>query len=502
MKKRCLTLAFLGMCFLLPAQEWSLSYAGGYPSGFTHFFDGLIDEDGVTFLAGEEGPEESRPAALLMRIEPDGTHQEVLYQRDGYYTKAICIVETSNHHLFVAGNLYNGTNDYLLTLVFDKHLNLLAERQYENEIGSGSFGESKATIDSHGHVILSTTVSRPNTFGGTDYPGVFYKFDSIGNAVGHRYLIADYPDPLYSFNNFKMRQMWLREDNETILCLVPGEGGVMSFVVFDTAFNLMEAHPIWRDPLDESDRTLFIDCYTDHWYNEEEALIFSSRGDYSHNKLRVSRVNTQGEFLEFMGLNERTDTIDDAARSRCMAAVNDSTFYFSFHYHTTPLLPGTACVYQLNDRLEIIGRHLDDDHENYWTSLILPTADGGCITVNDSCCNQPFGLIRHPVIKRLSTKDFETVLPCSLEVQHDAENVSACFPNPTSNTLYIPLYGLETSRVRCQITDVHGRIVTDQMMDACDGTLHLDVSRLKPGLYCYRIFSDQSPLTKEMFVKE
>lgn len=493
---------FLVLCFSLSAQEWSVSYAGGYPSGYTHFFDGFIDQDGVTFLIGEEGPDESDPEALLMRIDPHGEHSEIHYRKSGFYTKGTCIIETANHNLFVAGNLYNETSDYLMVLILDKDLNLLEERQYEKEVEGIAFGECKATLDSHGHIIVSTTVAQQNAYNGTDYHGVFFKLDSSGNLISQRYLIEDYPDPLYFFMNFKVRQMWYKDEDETLLCLSPAGGGVMSFVTFDSAFNLMEENPIWRTSANPSDNTLFYDCYTDYWYNDDEALVFSSKGDYDDNKLRVSHINTQGDFLDFICLNERADTIDDAASSRCMATANDSTFFFSFHYHTLLLHPGIACVYQLNDQLEIVGRHLDDDHENYWTSLILPTSDGGCITVNDSCCHQPFGLTRHPVIKKLTPNDFECVHFCEINTPSNQRQPSKPFPNPARKTLNIPMNGIEPSKARCQIIDSKGLVVADLIIDSQSPVLQLDVSRLKDGLYCYRVISPSRILTEGTFIKE
>ena len=317
------------------------------------------------------------------------------------------------------------------------------------------------------------TVAQQNTYFGTDYHGVFYKFDSIGNMINQRYLIDDYPNPLFYFTNFKVRQMWYHDESETLLCLSPAGGGVMSFVTFDSSFNLIEEYPIWRETLNPSDNTLFNDCYTDYWQTDDEALVFSSKGDFDDNKLRVSRVNTRGEFQDFLCLNERTDTIDDAAQSRCMASVNDSTFFFSFHYHKLPLFPGIACVYQLNNRLEIVGRHLDDEHENYWTCLILPTNDGGCITVNDSCSHQPFGLTRHPIIKKLTLKDFETVHFCEIKTTTDQRQPSKPFPNPANTILNIPVNGIEQTNARCQIIDFKGLVVADLLMDSQSIILHL-----------------------------
>lgn len=439
-----------------------------------------------------------------MRIETDGAHYEFKYVKEGYHSQATSILELPNHNLFVTGNLYGETDDYVMVLVLDKQLNLLGERQYEKEVDAVSFMECKATLDCHGHVIVATAVKQHNNYQGFDLHGVFLKFDEHGDLISHRYLIEDYPNPLFYFMDFRMRQMWYKEESETLLCLSTGGGGVLSFVTFDSAFNYIEEHPIWRDSITKSDHTIFRgDCYIDHWYNEDEALVFSSYGDYLHNKLRVSKINTRGEILEMIRLNERADTIDDTALHRCMAAANDSTFYFTFYYHTWTYYPGVACVYQLNEQLDIVGRHLDDDHESYWTNLILPTSDNGCITVNDSSSHTLGGYVRHPVISKLTPDDFESVFWSVDEKNTPSKRTSSQgYPNPTSDFLNIPITWDQPGEMRCRITDARGRVVTDRPVFINGRLLQLDVSKLKSGLYQCQIYSTQRTFLTERFIKK
>jgi hypothetical protein len=498
-KKLFLMIVFCLTQLFVIAQEWSIHYVGEHQNGRIHFKDGTIDKSGVTFLAGLEGPNIDSTEALFMRIDPEGNHSEYKYTRAGFRSRATCIIELPNNHLFATGNLYGETDDYLMIWILDKQLNLLEERQYEKEIEGNSYGASKAILDNHGHVIVSSYVLQSNAYQGTDYRGVFYKCDYQGDTISHRYLIEDYPDPVYFLFDFRLRQMWYNE-TEALLCLAPGYGNVLSFITFDSAFNYIDEHQIWQDSIDKSDHTLNRDCFTDHWYNENEALFFSSRGDADHNKLRVSRVNTHGEILDFIRLNERTDTIDDAAQLRCMATANDSTFYFSFHYHIWSKYPGIACVYLLNDKMEIIGRHVDDDHNCYRSCLILPTSDGGCITINDSCNYSSISTITHPIINKLNRTDFETVTWSTSDI-HPAPSSHNAYPNPCDGTLHIPLPSSNSNNNRCQVFDNHGRIIIDCKIQSWGYILDLDVSRLKKGIYHYRIYSPEEVLRTGTFIK-
>ena len=502
MKKHLLLFVFCLTHLLASAQDWSIRYVGNYPNGYIHFLDGIIDEDGVTFLVGHEGPNYDSPKALFMRIDSDGNPTVFKYNKTGFYSRATCIIELSDHKLFASGNLYGDTDDYFMVWILDKDLNLLEERLYEKEVECNSFDFSRAVLDNNGNVIVSTCIVQDNEFMGLDYRGVFFKFDQHGDTLCHRYLHKEYPDPVFFLNDFRVRQMWHKDEEESLLCLVSGQGGILSFVTFDSAFNYIDEHPIWRDSIDKSDHTLYKkDCFTDHWYSNDEALFFSSLGDFEHNKLRVSRVNTHGEILDFIRLYERTDTIDDAASVRCMATANDSTIYFSFHYHTWPYYPGIACVYLLNDRLEIVGRHIDDDHDCYRSCLILPTSDGGCITVNDSCQFIPTSHSRHPIINKLSRSDFETVTLTVSDHQQRPTHHKA-FPNPCEETLHIPLPGVESANIRCQVFDNQGRTIINRMIPLSGNTLDLDVSKLRTGLYHYCIYSNQEALLTDTFIKQ
>ena len=501
MKKTIITSILLCLlCGSLKSQSWVIDFHGDYPLGRTHFNTGFVDEEGVTFLAGQQGPDRDTHETILMRIDPDGNHSEYIYHEEGFLSEAHCILETPDHHLFLAGRIFDENDDYILTLILDKELNLLREDRYEKEVEATKFEMCTATTDTHGNIIVATSVEQPHAWGGAFHRGVFLKYDSQGELTNRHYLIADYPDPLYYLMRFQVRQMWYREQEETLLCLVPGYGNIMSFITFDSSFNYIDEHPIWRETDGVFlDHYLNEDGYTDHWLSENEALFFSSRGDYEHSKLRVSRITTNGDFNEFIQLNERPDTIDEAAKHRCMATANDSTMYFSFFQHAICFMPGTATIYRLNNRLEITGRYIDDQHDFFRSYLIFPTNDGGCITVNDSCDWDAYPLHSHPKITKLQTDNFETIF---LDVTTNPLKENGAFPNPANNVLTIPLDLPKEDVVRCRVCDHLGRIVIDQSIPNNSSSIRLDISHLKAGTYFYQVFTTNQTLLQERFIKK
>lgn len=486
-------------CGSLSSQSWVVDYHGGYPSGSTHFSSGFVDADGVTFLSGREGPDRDHPETLLMRINPDGSHLEYVHHKDGFCSKATSVTETDEHNLFVAGNSFDENDDYVMALLFDKNLNLLKETKIEKEVEAISFGDCVCAPDSHGNIIVATRIKQSDGYGSFIFRGVFYKFNPQGDLISYRYLIEDYPDPVFFLMNFWLKQMWYKEENETLLCLASGFGGVTSFITFDSAFNYIEEYPIWNDNDEKMDNSLYNDCYTDHWYSDDEALFFGGKGDDEHCRLRVSRVNTKGEFQQYIHLNERPDSIDSPCKSRCMATANDSTFYFSFYQHTLPYHPGTASVYMLNEQLDITGRYLDPSHHSFRTYLIFPTEDGGCITVNDSCNNGNVLMFGHPVITKLNRDDFETVF---WSVQHTDPSLHPPYPNPTTNVLTIPVEKLGLTHARCRICDSNGRTIVDRGIQGEGELLYLDVSELKAGLHIIQLYTDGKTILSEKFFKK
>lgn len=490
------------LCSPLFPQSWVIDYEG-VPSGVTVFADAVMDEEGVAFLTGQEGESHEKPETLVMRAEPDGNHSEYLHHKEGCHTQGTCLLELQDHHLFVAGLCHGPDDDSVMVLILDKQLNLLHERYYPKEVEALSLGRCQATLDTHGQVIVASSVRQSTPYPYYENHGVFFKFDPEGRLVSRRYLIEDYPSPVFYLSQFQLRQMWYRDD-ETLLCLAPGYGGVMSFITFDSAFHYLGEHPIYREGDTKSDHLLCDDCYTDHWFSEDEALVFSSNCDGEHSQLRVSRVNTQGEFLQYLPLHVRPDTLDEPANRRCMAAANDSTFYFSFYSHPYPYDPGVACVYLLNDQLDIIGRHLDDDHACYRSKLILPTPDGGCLAVNGICNCEYVVHEEHPYLHRLSRDDFETVVWSVSDKDPGPSSgltTRPAYPNPASDVLHIPLNLSVDDELRCQVLDPLGRIVSDQRIDTQKGTLHLHIAHLRPGAYHYRIYTPSQTLLTEPFIK-
>lgn len=492
------TIAVSLMTCMVTAQSWTIRCRDLNAFEYTEFEDGFIDNQGVAFLAGRSGDDHEQSKAYLMRIDSDGTPSTIRYE-EGVCSCLNSIIEYDEGRIFAAGNLSDENEDFIFTMFLDKNLNVLSTCRYAKEQNGNRFGRCTAIPDGEGHIVVASSLEKEYSFL-IESKGVLLKYNDENIPILSRYLIADYPDPFYYMNRFKVRQMWFNNDDNTFLCLVPGTDGIYSFITFDTDFNLLEERPIQDEMSDILGHTLSDDCYTDLW-KSDEAIVFSSLGWFDHNKLRVMKINTDGDFLDFIHFNERGDTIDNVSLYHCMAAANDTTLFFSTDYSIYPAYPGTANIYLLNDRLEIIGNHLDDKDESLRSSIILASPDGGCISVYDSCSYQYNCSDSYPIISKLSREDFHCI-PWSIK-NHETPNLSSLdvYPNPTDGILYIPFDTFDGRHSRCQIKDMAGRTLLDCLLDTNTGTLQIDVSSLNKGLYNYVIYNNKNIITKGTFIK-
>lgn len=480
------------------SQTWTVHCKNLTPFEYTEFEDGFVDEDGIVYLAGRNGNDYEHGAAYVMRIQPDGGTSTYRYEENECLSSLSSIIAMDDERIFVAGNLSDDEDDYIFTMVMDKNLNVLSTHRYAKEVEGIRFGRCTALSDEEGHVIVASSIVREQSIW-IENKGVLIKYNDDNHPILQRYLIADYPEPMYFMNRFKVRQMWNQHDG-TFLCLAPGSEEIYSFLTFDSDFNLLDEKYIQDEQCDILGHTLSEDCFSDLWTSSEEAIIFSSLGWYDRNKLRAMKINADGEFLEYVHINERNDTIDFVAPFHCMAAANDTTLYFCTSYGTHPGYPGFASIYLLNDRLEITGHHLETDDECLKASMILATQDGGCISIYDSCSFQLNSHDSYPIISKLSRDDFD-VIPWSIIENTHATQSFCAYPNPTHESLFIPFQTLDIGHARCQISDITGRIILDCVIDSNSGILHVDVSRLNNGIYNYSLYNNKNILYLGTFLK-
>ena len=76
------------------------------------------------------------------------------------------------------------------------------------------------------------------------------------------------------------------------------------------------------------------------------------------------------------------------------------------------------------------------------------------------------------------------------------------YPNPTTNTINIPIDETLSNEARIQIFDAKGMKCLDSEIGNIGNLITLDVHNLDAGLYVYKIVSGKRELTSGKFVKE
>ena len=78
-----------------------------------------------------------------------------------------------------------------------------------------------------------------------------------------------------------------------------------------------------------------------------------------------------------------------------------------------------------------------------------------------------------------------------------------CYPNPAKDILNIGLQGQPLAKqVGVQIIDATGRVCMEHHIAGLGERLVLDISRLEPGLYLYRINGMEKEPLKGKFIKQ
>ena len=81
-------------------------------------------------------------------------------------------------------------------------------------------------------------------------------------------------------------------------------------------------------------------------------------------------------------------------------------------------------------------------------------------------------------------------------------NAVPAYPNPTTDFLNIPLPTDLSYGIRLRITDLKGRVCADCRIPVEDGIVRVDVRKLPPGPYLYRVGVKGKPDVTGSFVKE
>ena len=292
-----------------------------------------------------------------------------------------------NGNLFVTGFRANtnGDNDRLLVVLFDTELNVLSEKLYEC-IGQGTLfrSTSEVVLDSDGNAVVFTSQIVPESGGLRRFPAILYRFNEEGDTIMHRDLYDVDLEPMYYTQTFEPEQLYYDSDRREFQYVGQGLNGFVSIEYFDNDLNFISGHQILYQG---ADTTLMIDAiYDSDWITENgETVIFGYSANSMDKKFLVAyKIDRIGYFLYNRAICRKTDTIDYAATTKCMAGIDDSTLYCFFHETSEPWASGNLGVYRLNENFEVLGSYFHNNEKPLWAESIHPTPYGGCILVADS----------------------------------------------------------------------------------------------------------------------
>ena len=122
--------------------------------------------------------------------------------------------------------------------------------------------------------------------------------------------------------------------------------------------------------------------------------------------------------------------------------------------------------------------------------------------VSDKAYYQEIGGLTGNYYLTAVTIDGVEINSCEETFEEPQTTAITAYPNPTTDFLNIPLPTDLSYGIRLRITDLQGRVCADCRIPVEDGIVRVDVRKLPPGPYLYRVGVKGKPDVTGSFVKE
>ena len=475
--------------FSLFAQQWEINIELNDILGILQ--DGCTNEKNEVICVGYY-----EAYAFAVIIAEDGTYTSKTYMEEGKTSEFTSILMLDNDHYLVTGLLSNvgSSENFFWIAIIDSNLNILHSTYKEQRDGFGNFGGGKACVDTDGTIIVSAfELKVENEL--NRRVGVLMRVTPGGDIINCQYLYREYPDPLFYFHSFLVRDLMMVPSTGEMMVLGCGSGGILSITFFNYDFEYCRSYLL----KDQQDNHLFekaanSDCCLDE---NTFLLVGCQQDDSGNNKphLLYGKTNFQGSIFQKTEIN-RQDTLNYCASFQSMATADDSTIFLMSNCRIGHwAAPANSEIYLANTDLEILGSKHFFDESGSFPSFIVATKDQGCISV--SIENKR--VIR---VKKFLREDFNPI-PCSVKNVSKEQIKATVFPNPAGDEIHFDISELPAGKEhRISISDAMGRTVMSRIIRGEGNVLTLGVSSLPSGIYTYRIYNAENEIVSGKFVKE
>ena len=242
-----------------------------------------------------------------------------------------------------------------------------------------------------------------------------------------------------------------------------------------------------------------------HWIDEQYLIVDGEQYEGSHFTYHtLFKIDTSMNVTATLQLPPY-DSCTWIPMGTNTAYANDSTV-FAVSYCRETMSSDIVCqtnITLVDKDLNLLGRKvLKEDNV---VKIVRPPAtfnDGGCLVMvysrnGSQYSGEPFSCYE---LMKFRREDIEITWDVVNETE--AKPMGIAYPNPTTNTINIPIDETLSNEARIQIFDAKGMKCLDSEIGNIGNLITLDVHNLDDGLYVYKIVSGKCELTSGKFVKE
>ena len=475
-------------------QQWEIDFEG--IGNYSPLRTGIINDNGEAVIMGECGTDNSHYYPMIMRVTPDGEYDYRVFDTIGINVSPTHIVQQDNGTYFASAVVQPddlGVGENVVFLVLDSELNIVSMKSYEQpEMVLGLRG-GRLMLDDDGTVVFSCAYWYQSTYGQRTSP-CFYRFDMNADTLSCSYVTGT-PD------GYDCYQLLQKPDDDGFVVFCARLNNKCSLLIYDHDFNYVDGFI-----LSPAYRQSFEHAYSDHWISNDKLLIMGDMWQYEEYdrwNIGMAEVGLDGTFDRWDRVYHKQDTAIQSSSDRCIAYVNDTTIYGGAWFYRTVggESHGSVCLYDSD--MELLGRKefVEPEYgDKASCRFVLPTVDGGCLV----------GLLTYFVdnghrsskLIKMGREDFNPI-PCSVKELPQEAIKALAYPNPAKDELNIDISGMpEHNEHRIQITDALGHICMDRVIRGEGNVLTLGVSRLKEGVYVYRVYDAERELLSGKWIKQ
>lgn len=510
MNKWFFTILLFALCHCLMGQEWSVRL-GEESEGWLLDLIQIDEGENVVGIGRHNTAVSNYYDGLVIKANKDGNIVSQVIHLPGKTLEYYSAVQLPNGNLMAIGICDDSLCDYhyqkyIRLDVFDEQLDTVLSRTYcvdDDVFDNFSYPHQGQVMNSivspSGTVILVTRLSYLNETWNAYAPALrIYELDETGT------ILRMHDTPRLQIGS--INEITYIPNTENLMILLDGgvfgyNSGVVGWYIVDPELNVID-----RQMMTYLNDAELDDVACDgHWIDERYLIVDGEQYEGSHFTYHtLFKIDTSMNVTATLQLPPY-DSCTWVPMGTNTAYANDSTI-FAVSYCSKSM--SSMVAYQTNimlvDKdLNLLGRKvLKEDNV---VKIVRPPAtfnDGGCLVMvfsrnGSQYTGEPFACYE---LMKFRREDIE--ITWDIVNETEAKPTSVAYPNPTANSINIPIDETLSHEARIQIFDAKGMKCLDCEVGSTGNLITLDVHNLDAGLYVYKVVSGKRELASGKFVKE